>query len=179
MLSIRSKSDSKDSNSRSIVRENLPRIYSLSRELLKREFGQWPLPSRRIVTPALTTAVLLGVTDGLRASIRGIRPPQSLQWPPLWRVKRSQCCEVSSGPSLGERSPVICLAELVVLPGVNEFVPDGRTELLPAVVFVGRPGQRNRDCLCCGSYFVTPACRWARCEISQSIVSTGRSGNAM
>jgi hypothetical protein len=44
---------------------------------------------------------------------------------------------------------LIRVAELVVLPGVNEFMPNGGTELLPAVVFVGFPGQRDRDCLCC------------------------------
>jgi hypothetical protein len=32
---------------------------------------------------------------------------------------------------------------------VNEFVPDGFAELLPPVLFVGLPGQRNRDRLCC------------------------------
>jgi hypothetical protein len=49
----------------------------------------------------------------------------------------------------GEHFAVIRVTELVVLPGVNEFVSDGRTELFPPVVFVGRPSQRNHDLLSC------------------------------
>ena len=48
-----------------------------------------------------------------------------------------------------ERSAVVSVAELVVLPGVDEFVPDDGTGLLPTVLFVGLPSQRNRDLLCC------------------------------
>ena len=51
--------------------------------------------------------------------------------------------------SVGERCFMIYVTELVVLPGVDEFVADGFTELLPAVLFVGRPGQHNRDLLYC------------------------------
>lgn len=40
----------------------------------------------------------------------------------------------------GERSPVVCLTELVILPGVDEFVPDGFAELLPPALFGGRLG---------------------------------------
>lgn len=43
-----------------------------------------------------------------------------------------------------ERSPVICLPELVVLPCVNEFVANGRTELLPAVLLERVPRKRDR-----------------------------------
>ena len=49
----------------------------------------------------------------------------------------------------GERCLVIGVAKLVVLPGVNEFMPDSFAKLLPAVVFVGRPGQRDRNLVCC------------------------------
>ncbi|WP_266082567.1 helix-turn-helix domain-containing protein [Haladaptatus caseinilyticus] len=37
-----------------------------------------------------------------------------------------------------------CVAELVVLPSANEFVANGGAELLPPVLFVGTPGQRDR-----------------------------------
>ncbi|WP_435157379.1 hypothetical protein [Haladaptatus sp. DFWS20] len=52
--------------------------------------------------------------------------------PPLWR---SEPFAVLRGIEIvrpaGERPTVIRVVELVVLPGVNEFVPDGGTELLP------------------------------------------------
>lgn len=41
-------------------------------------------------------------------------------------------------------SPVIRLAELVILPAVDEFMTHRQTELLPAVLFVGV--LRERDC---------------------------------
>ena len=49
----------------------------------------------------------------------------------------------------GERCLVIGVAELVVLPGVNEFVPDSRTKLLPPVVSVGCPAQRDHNLVRC------------------------------
>ncbi len=102
-------------------------------------------------TAALTTAVLFRVAHCFRASIAGNPTVTVLaDEPPLWRGEAFAVLRSIKGVRPpGERRTVIRVAELVILPGVNEFVPDGGTELFPPVVFVSRPGQRNRDCLCC------------------------------
>ncbi len=80
---------------------------------------------------ALTTAVLLGVADGLRASIPGnpTAPVLAHQLPLGCSESLTVLRGVEAVHPTGERCSVVSVAELVVLPGVNEFVPDGGTEL--------------------------------------------------
>lgn len=60
-------------------------------------------------------------------------------------------------------------------PCVGQFVANGQTEFLLAVLFEPVPAERYRNRVVAGSYFVRPVCRFARCETSQAIASTGRS----
>ena len=63
----------------------------------------------------------------------------------LGAVNRSQCREVSKrSVQRVNVAAVIRVTELVVLPRVDEFVAHGRTEVLPPVLFIGLPDQRDR-----------------------------------
>jgi hypothetical protein len=52
-----------------------------------------------------------------------------------------------------ERRAVTRFIELVVLPGVDVFVANRGTELLPTVSFVGRLFERNRTLVYCRVIF--------------------------
>ena len=92
-------------------------------------------------TTAPATAVLFGFTYCVRASIPST--PTTAILADESPLGRSEAFAVFRGIEavcpLGKRCAVIRVAELVVLPGVDEFVAHGRTELLPAVRVIGVP----------------------------------------
>ena len=116
-------------------------------------------------TAAPTTAVLLRVTDGLRPAIPGNPTAAVLAHePPLGRSEAFTVLRgVEAVRPASEHCAVICVAELVVLLGVNEFVPNNGTELLPPVLFVGRPVMSSVETV----YWWAAGC--------SLMVSTGRS----
>ena len=71
--------------------------------------------------------------DGFRAAIARNPTAAVLAYqPPLWGGEAfAMSRDIEIVRPAGEHPPVIRVIELVVLPGVNEFVSDGGTELLP------------------------------------------------
>jgi hypothetical protein len=95
---------------------------------------------------AVATAVQLGVFGDFRAlEARKFSTAPIANHPPVRRFEPLAMlgCVERIRP-LVERSPVVRLSKLVVLPCVNQFLTHGRTELLPAVLLEGVQRERDR-----------------------------------